>query len=254
MRWFSLLALLLLLGGPATAQDMPAEGSTVKGSLAIGRSTFALPQGEWKVAATGSGSVTTTLQQIGGATAQVYLVQSDPQGKFIAAMFLRAPLSSTGVSRWNDSLCDRKDTLHRDAFSGRFDFPECLLVNHVVSFWVNAPTNEFDRKVWDWYQKNNISLPKTALASAYRKYASGDYVNVSVWVNPETFGQEPALKTAWAESEWHPLILKNEPKRVGFVENFKKWSYVMADNASATLANRKPKLDSLPSLDELKVK
>lgn len=253
MRWFSLLALLFLIGGHAIAQDLPAEGSTVKGTLIIGRSTFALPPGEWKVVATGSGSVTLDSQKNGAVTGQVYLVQSDSQGKFIASMLHRTPFSSTNVSRWNDSLCDRKDTLHRDAYSGRFDFPECLLVNHAVSFWVNAPTNEFDRKIWDWYQKNNINLPKTALVSAYRKYASGDYVSVSVWVNPDVFGQGPTTKTAWAESEWHPLVIKSDPKRVAFVENFKKWSYVMAENASATLTNRKPKLDVLPPLEGLRV-
>ena len=253
MRCLFLWTFLFSLSGQAMAQDLPAEGSTAKGVLVIGRSTFALPPGEWKVVATGSGNVTVG-QQNGAATGQAYLVQSDPQGKFMAAASFRTPLSSTSVPRWNDSLCDRKDTLHRDAFSGRFDFPECLLINHVVSFWGGAPTNEFDRKVWDWYQKNNVSLPKTALVASYRKYASGDFVNVSVAVNPEVFGQEPAVKTAWAESEWHPLVIKNDPKRVAFVENLKKWSYVMAENAGATLANRKPKLDSLPSLDDLRVK
>jgi hypothetical protein len=256
MRWFSLLALLFLLGGPATAQDLPAEGATAKGALVIGRSTFALPPGEWKVVASGSGGNVTNLGTQGSTAAvhQVQLVQLDASRNFVASIFLRVPLSSSSVTRWNDSLCDRKDTLHRDAFSGRFDFPECLLVNHFVPFWANAPSNEFDRKTFDWSQKNAVNLPKTALAATYRKYAAGDFVIVSIAVNPEMFGQEPTVKTAWAESEWHPLILKNDPKRVSFVENFKKWSYVMADNASATLANRKPKLDSLPSLEELKVK
>ena len=76
----------------------------------------------------------------------------------------------------------------------------------------------------------------------------------SVGGNNLEFGQESALKTTWAESEWHPLLIKNHPKRVAFVGNLKKWSYVMAENASATLANRKPKLDLLPSVDELQVK
>lgn len=254
MHWFSLFAMLFLLGGPATAQNLPAEGTTVKGSLAIGRSTFALPPGEWKVAATGASNVTIPTQVLGAAVHQVQLVQLDPSGNFVASTYLRAPLSSTGLRGWNDSLCDRKDTLHRDAFSGRFDFPECLLVNHVVSFGANAPSNEFDLKSFDWYQKNAVKLPKTVLVSTYRKYASGDFVFVSLAVNPEIFGQELAVKTAWAESEWHPLVIKNDPKRVTFVENFKKWSYVMAENAAATLANRKPKQELLPSLDELKVK
>ena len=204
--------------------------------------------------ASGANTTNSGTQGTGAAVHQVQLVQLDPAGNFVASIFHRVPLSSSSVTGWNDSLCDRKDTLHRHAYSGRFDFPECLLVNHLVQFWVNAPSSEFDRKTFDWYQKNTVKLPKTALISVYRKYASGDFVSVAIAVNPEMFGQEPSVKTAWAESEWHPLVIKNDPKRVAFVENFKKWSYVMAENAGATLANRKPKLDLLPSLDELKVK
>jgi hypothetical protein len=42
--------------------------------------------------------------------------------------------------------------------------------------------------------------------------------------------------------------------RAAFVDNFKKWCYVMAENAKATLMDRKPKASALPPLTELTVK
>jgi hypothetical protein len=254
MRHALVFALLLLIGWPAAAQNAPLEGSTVSGTVALGRSTFALPPGEWKVAGTRSDNVVIDGIRQGAGVASVYLIQQDADGVMIAALFFQVPLSTSNVSGWNDNLCDRKDTLYRDAFAGRFDYPECLLINHFVKFWVDMPTDPFQRKVWDWLRANNVKLPNAVLLSFYRKYYSGDYVNASISVNPEWFGQSPATKTAWTESEWHPSMVKSDPKRVAFMESFKKWSYVMADSVKSTLMDRKPKTASLPSLDDLKVK
>ena len=254
MRWISIALLTFLFAGQVIAQDVPAEGSIVNGNLQIGRSTFALPPGEWKVVATALADTTVGGVPGGVGTGRVYMVQLDADGRFVASLFHLVPFNSRRVTSWNDSLCDRKDTLYRDAFSGNFTFPECLLINHLVPFWVTAPTPPFERKIWDWYQQNKVKLPNTALSASYKKYFAGDFVSVVIYVNPEVFGQDKALKTVWAESEWHPSAIKADPKRLAFVENFKKWSYVMADNARSTLMDRKPKSASLPSLDDLKVK
>lgn len=255
MRWISIALLTFLLAGQVIAQDVPAEGAIVKGNLQIGRSTFALPPGEWQVLATALSKNIIGGVPSGADVASVYLVQQNADGTFVASLFHKISLNSEGGNiSWNDSLCNRKDTLYRDAFSGGFKHPECLLINHYTEFWVTAPTDQLYRKVWDWYQHNKVKLPNTALSASYRKYFSGDHVSVVIYVNPEVFGQDKALKSDWAESEWNPLAIKEDPKRLAFVENFKKWSYVMAENAKSTLMDRKPKSASLPSLDDLKVK
>jgi hypothetical protein len=256
MRFFLVVTALVMLVLDASAQAVPTEGSSVSGTVSVGRSTFALPPGEWKVVATGSGSVGTdvgTGSSQGAQNAVVFLVQLS-NGTFAGSMQLRAPLSSTQSSAWSDSLCDRKDTLFRDTLSGNVKFPECLLINHLTAIWTVVPKGDFDRKIYDWLKANNVKLPKTALLAAYVKYAGGDYVLSRFVVNPELLGQDPAVNMTWAENEWHPLVIKNDPKRMAFVENFKKWSMVMVDNSRSTLANRKPLNAPLPSLDELRVK
>jgi len=245
----------LCLGTVAWAQDVPSEGSSIAGTLRIGRSTFALPPGEWKVVSSGSGSVTYT-DKVGGAgaeTASVYLMQVDADSTFVASMLHRVPLASSQTSSWTDSLCDRKDTLYRDAFSQNIRFPECLLINHIVRFWVTAPNSEFDKKIWNWIRDNGVRLPTTVLNCSYRNYFSGDYVFVSVSVNPEKFGQAPSTNAAWSASEWHPSAIKSDQARAAFVDGYRKWCYVMAENAKATLLDRKPKSVALPSLVELKL-
>jgi hypothetical protein len=250
MRRLFVFLFSLLLAGQAIAQDVPAEGSVIKNQLIIGRSTFALPPGDWTVVTTNTSEVKVNGIGRGSGAASVYLAQRDAEGTYIASLSYRVPLASTAVASWTDTLCNRKDTLYRDAFSGRFDFPECLLINHVVPFWVNVPTNSADRKIWDWYKENKVKLPIAVLLGSYRKYFAGDYVQVDIAVNPEYFGEEKSLKSIWAESEWHPLVIKNDPKRLAFVENFKRWLYVMAGDASFTLKERKPKLATLPAFDE----
>jgi len=256
-KFLALTAIAALVAIPASsiAQNVPAEGSTIKGNLVIGRSTFALPPGEWKVVAVGSADTTSTGSRSDIAeTASVRLVQLAANGTFIASIWTQAPLTSARApGRWIDSTCDRKDLLHRDDFNVNPFFPECLVINHIVLFLANAPANAFERRAWDWFEKNSVKRPATVLSAFYRKYFSGDYVGVNVAVNPEFFGQEPSLKTAWTESEWHPLVIKNDPKRLAFVESFKKWSYVMAENAKSTLMDRKPKSALLPAFDELRV-
>jgi hypothetical protein len=184
-----------------------------------------------------------------------YLVQLDDKGAFVAGLWHRVPIATvTGIGFWNDSLCDNRHTLFFDAYSRRNNHPECLQINHFVQFYVDAPADVFERKIWTWFQTNKVKLPVTVLTAAYRKYFSGDYVRTAISVNPDWFGQDRSVKTVWAESEWEPLTYDNDPKRKAFVENFKKWSYVMADNARATLYDRKPKAAMLPPLDDLRVK
>ena len=241
-------------GGVVWAQDMPAEDSSIAGALMLGRSTFALPPGQWKVVSNSYSKVnsTTSVGFQGADVATVYLVQVDADNTFVASMQHRATLASTSTSSWTDTACDRKDTLHRDAFSENIRFPECLLINHIVRYWVAAPASEVDKKIWWWFKVNNVNLPSTVLTCSYRKYLSGDFVLVTVSVNPEKFGQAPSTKTVWSESEWHPNAIKNDQARAAFVDGFKKWCYVMAENAKATLSDRKPKLATLPSFTELK--
>lgn len=248
-------AALVSISARSIAQGIPAEGSTIKGSLVIGRSTFALPPGEWQVVSVSSGNVTAEGSRAGMSdTATVFVVQLAADGTFIASIRTNVPLSTSSASNWLDATCDRKDTLYRNDFNVNPNVPECLLINHAVRFWVALPKAEADQRAWDWFQKNSVKRPNAVLSATYRKYFSGDYVSLYVAVNPEYFGQNRSIDTGWAKSEWHPLVIKNDPKRLAFVENFKKWSYVMAENAKATLMDRKPKSPSLPAFDELRVR
>ena len=238
---------LVYLPASSFAQNVPAQGSTIKGPLVIGRSTFALPPGEWRVAVVSSSHVTGDGSRAGySEVASVQLVQSTIDGAFVATILYSAPLvTSHAPGSWTDNLCDRRDTLHRDDFSVNPYFPECLLIDHIVNFGAGTPRSEA--------QKKRVKLPATVLSASYRKYFSGDFVTATIIVNPESLGQESSLKTVWAESEWHPRVIKNDPKRLEFVEKFKKWSYVMAENARSTLMDRKPKSTSLPTFDDFRI-
>lgn len=251
---FAFLLLLLSIG--ASAQDVPPDGSVHKGTIALGRSTFALPPGEWVLVATLQGQVSINDGMAQGAgTAYAFLVQLAEDKRLVAAMSLQVPLASSNVVRWNDTLCDNKNTLHRDTFRGRFDLPECLLLNHAVAYWAKPPSsNDTDRKIFEWWKTNQVKLPETAIMAFYRNYFAGDYVRITIAVNPDYFGLEPVPKSTWAESIWHKDNIKTDPARLAFVERFKTWSYAVTKSATQTLKDRKPEQASLPSLEDLRAK
>jgi hypothetical protein len=126
------------------------------------------------------------------------------------------------------------------------------LINHITRFQT-SPNSEYEKRIWGWFQTRNVKVPVTVLRCTYLKKTSSDYVTAVVSVNPEKFGQSSATKTVWAESEWHPNAVKGDPTRAAFVDRFKKWCYVMAENARATLYDRKPMSMALPSFEELRL-
>ncbi|MGH8804508.1 MAG: hypothetical protein ACREXN_07175 [Polaromonas sp.] len=247
----SLIATVTLLSAIPAQADADI-GSVVEGQLVLGKRTFALPPGRWVVV--NSSETTTSLDNgtRGAISKAQYLVLTDADNKLIAAASIRSTLASTHVATWNDATCDRKDTLFRDALDGNFSFPACLLVNHITSFWnAGVPSNEYDKKIWSWYQEKKIALPKTAIASYYLKYYAGDFVQVRYWLNPEVVGIPADTATAWNQSQWHPDLIKSSPDRVRYIDAVKSWSNTLVSANRASLYDGRPNVPSLPALPSL---
>ena len=96
-----------------------------------------------------------------GKYSLVYVVQTDAGNRFVAAMLYQSTFSSVGgVPSWTSEPCKRTDTLYRDTLDGNFNFPACLMVNHVTNFWDPASKRSaFDAKIMTWYQDRNVQLP-----------------------------------------------------------------------------------------------
>jgi hypothetical protein len=247
-----LCVLVIAAGLIQSAYADASIGDEVSESLTLGKRTFALPPGKWIVVAENANVVSINQGQgAGGTIKSQYLAQLDASNVLVAAISFRTTIDSSAVSTWNDSTCDRKDTLFRDTLDGNFKYPACHLINHVTGFLNSAPSNEYDKRIWSWYKDKKVNLPETAIASIYVKYFAGDFVQIRMFNNPELAGVKPDGKKAWGESAWHPSLISSSTERSNYLAAVKKWNESLITNGRASLYDGKPVAASLPSLPTL---
>jgi hypothetical protein len=220
--------------------------AAVENQTQVGKMSVALPSGEWRILNANEGRTQINSgQSQGGQIERKYLVRVNEKNQLVAAMFLAGTKYSSSVSSWSDAACQRKDTLFIQDLDGNFNFPACLLINHITGFWTNVPTDESDRFIFDWYRANKIELPKTAILLTYRKYFSGDYVVVNYFLNPELLGFSPDAGTTWSNSVWHPALIKDDPKKVKFIESLKIYGRTVAPIHRESLMKGRPSAEKL---------
>jgi hypothetical protein len=221
---------------------LPSVTSMIK----VGKMDVALPKGEWRVLH--SGEIKTSItggSSSGGAVERKFLVQLNDRNQLVATGFISATKYSSLVSSWSDSVCQRTDTLWVKQTDGNFNYPACLFINHAHPLWVNVPTNEFDKFIFDWFRHNKVDIPKTGLLTSYRKYFSGDFINVTYIINPELLGFAPDTATAWSNSQWHPGLIKEDVQKVKYIESLKQWAESIEVPNRASLMRGSPGVETL---------
>lgn len=235
------------------AQDLPAKGAKVSGKVVVGRNALVLPPGEWEVIWTGEGTVGITGDGARSKTARLLFAQRDDASRLRAIVYHTSTLVTTAnVGDWNTTACENKNALHRES-AGNFKFPECTYVD----YWIAprgrpADTNFVDQAMWDWAQANNLKLPKAFVKAWFVKYQGGDWLQTHVSVNPDSMGLPESVKTDRASSEWNAAQLKGDAQRAAYIEELKKWSGELANNARGTVGGGAPKGDQLPALPQAK--
>jgi hypothetical protein len=250
-KTFVVSATLLLLAEFCWADT--AVGEEAIGSIALGKRSIALPPGKWTVIAESVADARLDgVSRGGGGIKSQYLLQTDAQKNFVAGINVRTTLSSVAASSWTDTTCDKKDTLHRDTLDGNFKFPACFLINHFVGFWQGgAPENKYNLAIWNWFKTNEIKLPKTAIFAANSKHFAGDFMVMTVWLNPDIAGIKPDDKTVWNESGWHPGLINTSPEKIAYIQEVKKWGESLIQNTRSSVLDGSPKQASLPKLPGL---
>lgn len=245
----------LLLACALTAFADAEIGETVESPLVLGKRSIALPPGKWVVVNSTEARAGTDGIAIGAANKGQYLVQLDAQNRLVAAANIRTSLFSSasgGSGGWNDATCNRNDTVFKDTLDGNFKYPTCLLVNHSTNFWTGGvPSNEYDKVIWTWYRDKKVVMPKTAIATVYVKYFSGDYVQVRYWFNPELAGIAPDTTAEWSKSPWHVDLIKSSPDHSRYIDAVKQWNQTLVSANRASLYEGKPSVSSLPALPTL---
>ncbi len=245
-----IVMLVFCAARPVAAQLAPGvTGAAVTGTLALGRSVFALPPGDWQLIPVEDALTTVAGEAVRRPVARAILVQVDAPAHRLraASYFMATGVTAANISSWNTSVCQEPALpLHRDMLDGSFDFPACL----VTDYWIvgaNRPTGLVGARLWDWLKANEIEIPSALLWSRYVKYRGGDFVFAVHYVNPEAFGIPPSVERSRYKSEWNASSLKGDALRSAYLERFKKWGYVMATSYRATLLDGGAKERGLPA-------
>lgn len=180
--WFALL--LAMVAGPALAADAPVVGDTVTGRLALAGKTIPLPEGPWRIAASGHGSAKAANGTLFSVTAGVLLVRPDPADRAFLMVQTNALPARDG---WGTSpSCE--GTLFTQISESRDLHEGCTFVSfargpHRVGTLLPALSAEAVG-----------TLPPWALVAGFRVSDRRDMIDMRLGVSPSS--PDPA---AWAE-------------------------------------------------------
>jgi hypothetical protein len=180
--WFALL--LGMVAGPALAADAPVVGHTVTGRLALAGKTIPLPEGPWRIAASGHGSAKAANGTLFSVTAGVLLVRPDPADRAFLLVQTNALPARDG---WGTSpSCE--GTLFTQISESRDLHEGCTFVSfargpHRVGTLLPALSAEAEG-----------TLPPWALVAGFRVSDRRDMIDMRLGVSPSS--PDPA---AWAE-------------------------------------------------------
>ena len=80
------------------------------------------------------------------------------------------------------------------------------------------------KEAYNYLITNKFIIPKIVIESFHHftsKYANRKYLDYRYYINPEAEGFKAPTDTNWSTSEWHPLQINKDPKKVAFIEKIK---------------------------------
>lgn len=225
-------------------------GDKISGPLTIGKNVFPLPSGEWEVVNMASRDLiilTEGMKQKFDSLQSVQLFKSK-QGKLLETMSIDTPVNNSAFQITKDSSksCDAKTGYFYTDFDSGYNLPECLIVSHAVNYYEIGNLNKFYSETKSYFDKNNISLPKTVISSVYYYSSKHSATTIRFSFNPELAGFPPSTVKNWTANEWHKDKMNAEQKQ--FSSRAVEWSKKMA--TSMQKAIQKKEITELPDFME----
>ncbi len=100
---------------------------------------------------------------------------------------------------------------------------EGWLINH-YRLSLNPKNSQAIKESYQYVIDNKLSIP-TNYIQIYHRFTgnkNSKYLEYSYFANPESAGFEPPLHSEWVASEWNPLKINNDSKKVDYIEKLKK--------------------------------
>jgi len=207
--------LLATLWGSAQAQDPPGLGTTVRGSLPLGRHVFPLLEGEWTVAA-----VEDRTSSSSTPVGRVILAQLS-NDKLSRWIYLSTNLAWNSSNSWkrNKEYCDRRSVHYgySDDLNSTKE-TECWILNHR-----GETLGENASQIWiDFYRWSDArGRPNTSLELGYFLVKSGDFLSAQYHFNPVVAGFPDTPTASWRGNPWHADMASKDARRLEYLRGLK---------------------------------
>ena len=202
---------------PSLEETNPV-GKTYTDSIQLGAKTVPLPEGEWKVIATG---------KLKEPFFKIILLNEhkDKQGNLTVITVDTPPLRRPYGYTVNKNL-NREDMLHvveNSNYDGKPQDGWCI--NHLMPHLNPQDKHPVVNKASKYIRDHNLVLPNVVIGvthhlTGYR--IKRRYLSVLYYYNPELEGFPQEEKSNWEYCEWHKNRIVQHPERVAFIETLKK--------------------------------
>jgi len=218
------ISLAFLLTGCITPGSIKTNpiGKVYKNSIQLRNKIIPLPVGEWKVIGRGFRTEEKYFE--------LYLLKETKRGEIHSTIVITADTLNNEYTGYKSSKYCKRINVHHVVVknNARQRAQDCWLINH-IRMSVN-PKRAALKEAYNYLESNRFVLPKNMIQVFHRftgKYKKSKFLTVSYYYNPEVEGFEPPTEANWSSSDWHPLQINKDPKKVKYIERLKKEGAIM---------------------------
>jgi len=239
MRKYYLLFIIiafpfLIMGCIKGIKETNPVGKVYRDSIQLWGKNIPLPEGEWKVI--GRGTQGDIANKTGPFDQQapyfdIILLKEFETKKVHSIMRITTEsMANNSPGYLPNEYLKRKDVHHvvvkNNLEKGAQDG---WLINHFI-IDLNIKISPSLEEAYNYLLSNKIVIPKLQIQTFHHftgKYKKNRYLEVAYYINPEIEGFESPNETKWGSSEWHPLRINNDPKKMAFIEKLKNEGVIM---------------------------
>jgi hypothetical protein len=203
-------------------KDFPI-GAIHHNSIVFEGKKVPLPNGEWRVAGTGTAEM--------GKYNEITLVKTTDDRKFAGGVIITSDSVLNDYTGYvQNKFAERKDHHYVEIKSNsRSEGHDIWLVSHYLHSF-NPGEREMSIEFTKYLVDNQIDFGHLSIRSYHEftgKVSKKSFLRVSYFYNPETEGFDTREEQNWGTSGWHVTRIASDPLKKAFVEKIKQEGKVL---------------------------
>ena len=212
-------ACALLIAGCATTPNLELSnpvGTVYEGEITLGTKNIPLPEGEWKVIASGEEN----------NFFKIFLLKEYENKKFsYVYIAVDTPMLSRDYGYTPSKFFERIDLHYKVVKSnGSGQAQDAWAINHNMIHFSPNPKFAIMNKAAEYIRSNGYIISSPMVSVKHRMTGWRNkrrYLEVTYYYNPEAYGIAPAEQTSWKYSDWHMERVGQFSEKVAFIEKMK---------------------------------